>query len=123
MSRVAFIGKGAVTNAEADLLSGIGMAIAIHGDELVTTPAGGAAAAVAQGYRAAAGRVATLRAKPTEGANDVIVYPDARIHEALVTRDPSPLTLRWTLLLTEADLNTFTEITLGILAAGGRDLA
>lgn len=123
MSRIAFIGKGTVAGAEVDLLSTIGMAIAINGDELVTTPVGGAAAAVAQGYRAAAGRAPTRREKPTTEVDDVIVYPDERIHAALLTREPSPLTDRWTLLTSLDQLHRFTEGALYVLTTEGKAIA
>jgi hypothetical protein len=119
MNRIAFVGKTSVTQSEKDCLSVLGMAIALAGDDLVTTPTGGAAAEVADGFRSAAGRGAILTNKPILKADRVIFYDDGYMLQALLERDPSPITAIWGLLTSEDRLRTFAEISLYILDEKG----
>ena len=112
------------SSTETDLLDALGMAIALANFELVTTPAGGAAAAVARGYRATSGRPASLRNKPIEDPDtNVVVYPDERMFAALYAREPSPITHRWIVLLTPADLESFVAATLHVIEGEGKSIA
>lgn len=117
MTRIAFIGKGSVTNLEDALLDALGMGIALADIELVTTPAGGAARALARGYEAAAGRQATTKKLPVTRDEDMVLfYDDNRLYQTLMARDPSPIDSRWVLLTSIKALETYAELVLAIVA-------
>lgn len=124
MTRAAFVGKAAeTTDIESDLLSALGMAIGLAGHDLVTTPSGGAAEAVAHGYSAATGRQPETSTKPiTDEIPMVLFYDDGRIYEALMKKDPSPIDTRWTLITSIDALEDITELALGHVAQRGVDI-
>lgn len=110
MKQIALVGKTTVDHVEAEMLSAIGMCIALSGARLVTTPTGGAAAAAAEGFRAAAGGEPHLTTKPLNNKpSRVIFYDDGDMRQALFERDPSPITETWTILLTPIDLINLAE--------------
>ena len=124
MTQIAFVGKQHVTTLEAAYLDALGMGIALAGIELVTTPAGGAAIALAQGFEAAAGRPPRTTKLPITREDDaVLFYDDNRLYQALLGKDPSPIDERWVLLTSIKALEIYAEMVLAILADDGQEIA
>ena len=127
MTRIAFIGKQHVTNLEDAYLDALGMALGnvlLHADiewpraaELATTPAGGAALALARGFEAATGRQPRLLKRPvTRDVDQVLFYDDNRLYQALLAQEPSPIEDHWVLLTSIKRLELYASIALSIVA-------
>lgn len=124
MTRIAFIGKRQVTNLEDAYLDALGMGIALAEIELVTTPTGGAALAVARGYEAAAGRAPRTTKLPVTREDDMVLfYDDNVLYRTLMTREPSPIDERWVLLTDIRQLETYAELVLAIVALDDKEVS
>ena len=117
MTRIAFIGKQHVTNLEDAYLDTLGMALGLADFELATTPAGGAALALARGFEAATGRQPRLLKRPvTRDVDQVLFYDDNRLYQALLAQEPSPIEDHWVLLTSIKRLELYASIALSIVA-------
>lgn len=118
MTRVAFVGKAQVTKLETSYLEALGEALALADTELVTTPAGGAALALARGWSAATSRQPELSPKPItqDGLDAVLFYDDNKLYRALLDKDPTPIDGRWIVIASIKRLETFAEIAMQLVA-------
>ena len=117
---IAFMGPDTVSPRETELLEALGAAIAGSDHALHTTPARGANAAVATGYRATSGRPAKFHTKKLNTAAPWLIAYGETITTRVLDLEPSPVNDDWVFLHTEDDLETFVECIFGILAQDGK---
>jgi hypothetical protein len=120
MKTVAFMGLKDPSAREIELLDCLGALLHLGGYELHTSPARGANAEVARGYLAASGRQAKFHTqKLHRHAQRVLIYGQD-VMLSIDALKPSPVADDWHYIANEAELETFCESTLGLLAQDGR---
>jgi hypothetical protein len=122
--KAAFVGKDRVAGREVAHLEALGMAVALAGGDLVTTPAGGAASAVARGFQRAAGRPAERdRVPPNTDSDPVLFYDDGNLYQKLLAKEPSPIDERWVVLTDLDRLEIFVATALFTLDSQGHPIS
>lgn len=83
MKKIAVIGKTRLTPDEDEELDFLGVLLATHGHELITTAASGTNTSVRNGYERQ-GKYAIVVAKNVfAGVDHAIIYPDQRLRDRL----------------------------------------
>lgn len=87
-SQVVVLGKRSVHKTEVKALRDFGLALALRGNQLVTTDTPGAPAEVSEGFRQGGGTVMLLKAGETPGERPVIIFTNSKMQQDLDENKP-----------------------------------